>query len=350
MDKNCLEFKITSANNKLKPIILQAIKDIYEKGNSEITAEMVRDQCIFIDDSIPWKGRIPAICNTMKNLSECGGRVVGQDKDFNGFKIVFEGKANDLHTSHFRKNPKIESIKKDSSILSNNRIKRKQIENINFKISENFKVVMICASKKNKSFFTVYPEENFVNQAVNNLEHHPDDEIYETNISWRKYLENNQNDNNLLEAYKLYKRREYNCLKNKFKNNFYILSAGWGLINSEFKLPNYDITFSEQPMSRSKRNDNEIDSPIYRDFNQLNVVGYEDIIFVGSPAYIPLFIKLTQNLKNRKVIYWKSITPQPVPDRFQIPNDTFLYRFYNTNVNSCWYYQLAKDFYNDILP
>jgi hypothetical protein len=209
---------------------------------------------------------------------------------------------------------------------------------------------MICAKKKNNSFFKKFPNENFVNKRINDHEHHPDDEIKEENISWRKYLENNQNDKNLLEAYKLYQRHEYYCLYNKFKNNFYILSAGWGLINSNFKLPKYDITFSEKSEIRIKRNENLIEAPSYQDFNKLKISGDEDIIFIGSPGYIPLFIKLTQHLKNRKVIYWKKMTPKPVPDKFQIPNDTFLFRFYKTNTRTKWYYELAKDFCNGIIP
>jgi hypothetical protein len=222
----------------------------------------------------------------------------------------------------------------------------------NIILSKNFKVVMVCASGKNDSYFTAYPNENFVNipgaGVVN--EHHPDDPINKMEILWRDYLINNQIDNNLLEAYNLYTREEYRCLHRKYEHNFYILSAGWGLVNSEFKLPKYDITFSSTGNLRTKRNDNLIGAPVYNDFNQMNLDGEEDIVYIGSPDYIPLFFDLTENLKNRKIIYWKGMTPQPVPVRFPIPNNTFFYRYYNTNTRMNWYYEVARDFCNDIIP
>lgn len=223
-----------------------------------------------------------------------------------------------------------------------------EVDNLN--LSKNFKLVIVCAGRKNNSYFKAYPNDIFVNNSLNKNEHHPDDPMNIEKISWRNYLMNNQNDNNLLEAYNLYTRNEYRCLHRKYKNNFYILSAGWGLVNSEFKLPKYDITFSKKAIPRNKRNDNLIGTPNYSDFNQLIINGEEDIVFIGSPDYIPLFIQLTQNLKNRKVIYWKGMTPQPVPILIPIPNNTFFYRFYNTTTRTNWYYEVANDFCNGIIP
>lgn len=181
-------------------------------------------------------------------------------------------------------------------------------------------------------------------------EHHPDDPINNMEILWRDYLINNQIDNNLLEVYNLYTREEYRCLHRKYEHNFFILSAGWGLVNSEFKLPKYDITFSSIANPATKRNYNLIGAPVYNDFNQLNLDGEEDIVYIGSPDYITLFFDLTGNLKNRKIIYWKGMTPQPVQVRFPIPNNTFLYRYYNTNTRMNWYYDVARDFCNAIIP
>ena len=177
-----------------------------------------------------------------------------------------------------------------------------EIEKLN--LSKNFKLVMICAGSKNDSFFTAYPNENFVNEPTNNIEHHPDVIMKDAKISWREYLINNQNDKNLLEAYNLYKRNEYRCLYNRFKERFYILSAGWGLVKADCKLPNYDITFSKLAKNKNRRIFNDEG---YRDFNKLeNISDSDDIVFIGSPDYIPLFFDLTRNLKNRKIIYWKS--------------------------------------------
>jgi hypothetical protein len=217
-------------------------------------------------------------------------------------------------------------------------------------LSNNFKVVMVCARGKNKSKFTQHPNVNFVANPNLANEFIPDGINQEDNITWRQYLIDNQNDSNLLESYNLYKRNEYRCLYNKYNNDFYILSAGWGLVKSEFKLPDYDITFSNTAQPRNKRNNNLIDKHIYNDFYQLTVNDDEDIIFIGSPDYISLFIKLTQNLKNRKIIYWKRISPKPTPIQLPIPNNTFLYRFYNTNTRTNWQYQLAKDLSNGLIP
>jgi len=259
----------------------------------------------------------------------------------------------ELNNKGFKKTyQKLESNKnnKPNSSSITNYTNQIEIENLN--LSKNFKVVMVCASGKNKSFFTAYPNENFVNipgvGVVN--EHHPDDPINNMEILWRDYLINNQIDNNLLEAYNLYTREEYRCLHRKYEHNFYILSAGWGLVNSEFKLPKYDITFSSIANPANKRNYNLIGAPVHNDFNQLNLDGEEDIVYIGSPDYIPLFFDLTGNLKNRKIIYWKGMTPQPVPVRFPIPNNTFSYRYYITNTRMNWYYEVARDFCNGIIP
>jgi hypothetical protein len=148
-------------------------------------------------------------------------------------------------------------------------------------------------------------------------------------------------------AYQLYKRNEYQRLYEKFGNSFYILSAGWGLVSSEFKLPNYDITFSSNANINidAKRSKNNNNLPIYNDFNQLNINDNEDIIFIGSPDYIQLFIILTQNLPNRKIIYWKSKSLRRI-----YPNDTFEYRYFQTNTNTNWHYELACEIACGIIP
>ena len=351
MNINCINNQIAIANGVLQPIILQAIKDIYLNGNHHMTARMVRNQCILIDNTKPWNGRLPAICNAMRNSIGCGGVIIGLNVDSVNFTIAFDGNGNNLEMKTPKKpQPKVDLKPKDKSNYLSKPPYGKAIEIENLNLSKNFKVVMICSGGKNSSFFTSYPRENFVNSPINNSEHHPDDKMNKEEISWRKYLLNNQNDNNLLEAYNLYTRNEYRCLHRKYDNNFYVLSAGWGLVNSKFKLPKYDITFSSTANPRNKRNYNLIGAPVYNDFNQLNLEGEEDIVYIGSPDYIPLFFDLTKNLKNRKIIYWKVMTPRPVPVRFPIPNNTFVYRFYNTNTRINWYYEVARDFCEGIIP
>lgn len=81
--------KIGYAHNLLRPIILRAILKIYQNGNNEISAQMVKTECAEIDNTIIWNNRIPAICNSMRNSLECGGRILGENRDFNGFTITF---------------------------------------------------------------------------------------------------------------------------------------------------------------------------------------------------------------------------------------------------------------------
>jgi hypothetical protein len=224
----------------------------------------------------------------------------------------------ELNNNGFKKTtPKVDSKRKDKPNISDKPSKMNlKIELENLNLSKNFKVVMICANKKNASSFDEYPFENFVNNIavppLNPSEHHPDDPTILGKITWRQYLINHQNDNNLLEAFNLYKRNEYRCLHRKYKNNFYILSAGWGLVNSEFKLPKYDITFSNNAKQRNKRSKNINIAPVYKDFNQFNdeskkllINPEEDILYIGGKDYLKLFYALTQNMPNRKIIYYK---------------------------------------------
>jgi hypothetical protein len=340
MNINCINNQIANANGVLQPIILQAIKEIYLNGNHQMTARMVRNQCILIDNNIPWNGRLPAICNSMRNSIECGGRIIGEDRDFLGFTIAFDGKATNLDSSTLKKT-KVESKKKDKQNTLSKTPYRNTIEIEKLILNKNFKVVMICAGRKNNSFFTAYPRENFVNSPINNSEHHPDDKMNKEEISWRKYLLNNQNDNNLLEAYNLYTRNEYRCLQRKYENNFYILSAGWGLVNSKFKLPKYDITFSSTANQRNKRNKNLFVNPIYNDFKQININNKEDIVFSGGKAYLNLFYNLTMHINSRKIIFY--FGARPIIPNWVINRNNFYFVRYISNNNRGWHYDAACD-------
>jgi hypothetical protein len=348
MNINCINNKIATANGVLQPIILQSIKDIYLNDNHQMTARMVRNQCIIIDNNIQWNGKPAAICNAMRNAIECGGRIVGEDRDFLDFTIAFDG--NNLEISTPKKtSPKAETNKKEKTNSSSIPPYINEIEIEKLNLSKNFKVVMACAGRKNISFFTSYPRENFVDSPINNSEHHPDDTMNKEEISWRKYLLNNQNDINLKQAFELYLPIRYPNvyvdLYTKFNANFYILSAGWGLINSEFRLPEYNITFSENNniLPNYRRNKNLTIQPIYNDFNQLVVNDEDDIVLLGGKDYRNLFYKLTQHTPNRKVIFYKEqITPQ-LP-RFVINRQTFIFVKYtpdNPNNNHDWYYELG---------
>lgn len=353
--ENCLQNKIDTSNNKLQPTIFKAILNLFKKGFRQITARMVKEECIKIDQNTYWNQRLNAICNSMERTIECGVRIISENKPHNDFTISFDvnGIKLDITTSK-KAYAKSESEKKEKRIFpSNNPHKNSKIELEELKLSNNFKVVMVCAGTKHNSFLTAYPNKNFVNNAVQNFEHHPDEIMNNGIMSWRDYLIQNQNDQNLLSAYQLYVPRTfpfvYLDLYNKYKTNFYILSAGWGIVNSEFRLPKYDITFSNTAQPKNKRNNNLIE-PIYNDFYQLTVNDDEDIIFIGSKDYLELFYQLTQNLPNRKIIYHYGTA---LPLDIVLPNQTFLYRQYlpeNPNDKRNWHYELAYKISNGIIP
>ena len=54
-----------------------------------MTADEVKAECYLLDDTKNWDGRLPAICNAMRNATNCTGRIVGEDRDFLKFTIAF---------------------------------------------------------------------------------------------------------------------------------------------------------------------------------------------------------------------------------------------------------------------
>jgi hypothetical protein len=329
MITKCLNNKIANSHNRLKPIILRAILKLYQNGKNEISANMVKVECLQIDNTIAWNNKITAICNSMRNVLDCGARITGEDRDFNGFTILF-GEDNS------------ETNEVNIQSITHNNINEAPLDILDLakiNLSNSFKVIIICSSKKKKSNFDNYPNIKFKAVSNNINEFHPEDLVPNSKINWREYLVNHQNDENLLCAYDLYSKNVYHVLHEKFKQSLYILSAGWGLVHSEFKLPNYDITFSKNAELKTKRKMNGLIN--YNDFNQLNASENEDIIFIGSVDYLPLFFKLTENLKNRKLIFYFGIggnLPKPT-----LNIDSFKFIRYESSNNRSWHYDLAND-------
>jgi hypothetical protein len=126
--------------------------------------------------------------------------------------------------------------------------------------------------------------------------------------TWRKLLLEANNEYNrtglipdgLLPAWELYRNTTYKRLKDKFEiKNLFILSAGWGLVNGGFLLPEYNITFSKAPPLNKRefsRNDG------YCDFNMLVPERGESVYFFGTPAYFNLYYKLTSDSPCKKII------------------------------------------------
>lgn len=136
----------------------------------------------------------------------------------------------------------------------------------------------------------------------------------------------------LAESWKLYAHPAYGRLFQKFgADNLFILSAGWGLLRSDYRLPQYDITFSSSGGAHKKR----LSGDRYRDFAQIGADDGSEVHFVGGKDYVPLFVSLTAHLWNRVVHYNSNRTPTAPECRLQ--------RF-STSTRTNWHYELADTF------
>jgi len=171
-------------------------------------------------------------------------------------------------------------------------------------------IVYPCSKKKHKRYFN-YSGKNIMFQSnplknrnlINSV--HPDEIIDfgpdENLTTWRNYIANNQSDKSLYEAYNLYMSPCYRNAYSMFKENFYILSAGWGIINSNFKIPFYDITTSGEEYDTSfrdlKLNRNYKE---FQDFNKLDDKALLDktIVFIIPETYNKLLLDLLSKMKH----------------------------------------------------
>jgi hypothetical protein len=216
------------------------------------------------------------------------------------------------------------------------------------------KIVIQCAGSKYKNAgrLTTFSGENVLFAAhpeLYDLEDkcfRPDDLKADTGSTWREYLElynlKSSNPNNLLKAGELYKPPIYEALITAFcETNVYILSAGWGLVRSDYLLPYYDITFSNKGMPYSIRRTNDS----FEDFNQLsssNIEPDETIYFFGGQSYLPLYQKLTRTITTRKVIYHAHGAAIQIQGYECIPSP------FRGNTN--WHYVCAFGFINGTVP
>jgi hypothetical protein len=171
---------------------------------------------------------------------------------------------------------------------------------------------------------------------ANRIYARPDD-ISDCRMSWREQLReyngNPQNDNplRLLPAYQLYENKIYGALVTHFgAENLYILSAGWGLIRSEFLLPYYDITFSQSADDYKRRRKTDH----YNDFRMLSVQKGERVYFCGGKDYLPLFCQMTEASNGERIVFFNS---KNAP-RFK----NIEFRRFPTRAQTNWHYECAK--------
>ena len=167
----------------------------------------------------------------------------------------------------------------------------------------------------------------------------PDDVAGASARSWRDLLvEYNQTSSEenrfgLFPAWRLYSNPAYGDLVAALGgDNVYVLSAGWGLIRSDFLTPQYDITFSAQaePYKRRRRGD------VYKDFCQLDRASGGQVLFLGGKDYVPLFCELTAGAKAQRIVFFGSETPPRAPGCSLVK--------YPTTRRTNWHYACVNDF------
>ncbi len=157
------------------------------------------------------------------------------------------------------------------------------------------------------------------------------DEVEDYNLSHN--ADPSYNPLNLLPANQFYNKPAYRILTDHLDpENFYILSAGWGLIKSSFLIPYYDIAFNSKSSERYQRR-----SPkdVYQDFAMLPNEISGPVIFLGGLKYVPLFCELTNEIKARRIVFHNSKQPPSAPK-------CEIYKF-STPQKTNWHYQCAKD-------
>ena len=154
-------------------------------------------------------------------------------------------------------------------------------------------------------------------------------------VARRLQQESRLNPMKLLQAFQLYKPPIYRKLVNEYDiKNVFILSAGWGLIRSDFLTPHYDITFSNMA-PRGRRRNYEKDT-IFKnnDLCQLPRDTEGPIVFVGGRDYAPVFSDLAKPWHCRKVVFYASQRPPAAPGCDLMK--------YTGGSGTNWHYRCAK--------
>jgi hypothetical protein len=212
------------------------------------------------------------------------------------------------------------------------------------------KIIISCCDRKNGEPFSHNGEiihfVSRVNEALpnNELYFHPDNLIPNEHISWRELVTQQENRNDLLPAYQLYRPNIYNLLFQNFGNDLFIFSAGWGIVRADFRLPKYNVTFSNNnhiPPYAKRNNDD-----IFHDFNHLvGIHENESIVLIAGSDYVLPFCQLTENLPNNKIIFYKN--QNRLNNNPYLNGNNFQFQFYHTNRRTNWHYEFAQRLINN---
>lgn len=144
---------------------------------------------------------------------------------------------------------------------------------------------------------------------------HPDDLSDREGQTWRERVaDENQRrgvaSSRLCPASLLYTPQAYQILHERFgSDRLFILSAGWGLVRSDFLLPAYDITFSRSAEPYKRRRATQR----FTDFNHLLDETQADTVFLGGKDYLPLFLQLSSDFPGRRLVFFSSTVPPTAP-------------------------------------
>ncbi len=159
--------------------------------------------------------------------------------------------------------------------------------------------------------------------------------LLEYNCQWRGKDDNLKS---LLPAYRLYSNSIYRALVVKYGvEQVFILSAGWGLIRSDFLTPHYDITFTNGTGYKQRKQ-----SDAYRDCNEMPDSAGEKIYLFAGKDYHELFSRLIQGKGTERIVFYNA---QGVSS---YPGCTM--KEYPSSRKTTWYYQCALDFMNGAIP
>jgi Family of unknown function (DUF6884) len=179
----------------------------------------------------------------------------------------------------------------------------------------------------------------------------PDDSAPGTNATWRGILEDynlcKQNERGFWASFKLYQPpKPYSDIYERLKgfadrrgHELFILSAGWGLVQSDYWLPHYQITFTRKT---DKLYTFRSSADCYQDFQQLTNPDSVPIIIFAGKSYRKTLFDLLHGVAGRKLVFWLHGAVIPEQEGYEflpyVPPDHI--RDLKTN----WQYECAKDF------
>ena len=168
---------------------------------------------------------------------------------------------------------------------------------------------------------------------------HPDG-LDQNGIPWRqhvidynhRYSETGENPQGWHRAGDLYTHPAYARLAGLGpQGTTYILSAGWGLVTSDYLLPNYDVTYaSGQNVPRCSIRQR---SQSWQDFNMLPSDVQDPLIFIGGRRYLEAFAQASRTYAGPRIAYFNSV------DETALPGVEM--RRFETSTKTNWHYELV---------